>query len=69
MDAKARYVPSLEECARPFLSAEFELLEKKNFCCATHSAGPRLTAIMTALTPVLGGRSAGPRDAAPRHRS
>jgi len=53
MDAKARYLPSLDEYARPFSSAGFEILEKKNFCWIPHSASPRLTAVMTALTPML----------------
>jgi SAM-dependent methyltransferase len=51
---RANYLPSLDEYARPFSSAGFEILRKENFCWVPHSAGGRLTAVMSALTPVLG---------------
>jgi SAM-dependent methyltransferase len=52
-EAKAYYLPSLEEYARPFTSAGFEILKKENFCWIPHSAGAGLTSVMKALTPVL----------------
>jgi 2-polyprenyl-3-methyl-5-hydroxy-6-metoxy-1,4-benzoquinol methylase len=52
-EAKAYYLPSLEEYARPFTSAGFEILKKDNFCWIPHSAGRGLTSLMKALTPVL----------------
>ena len=52
-DDRAYYLPSLEEYARPFSSAGFEILKKQNFCWVPHSAGHGLTTVMTTLTPVL----------------
>jgi 2-polyprenyl-3-methyl-5-hydroxy-6-metoxy-1,4-benzoquinol methylase len=52
-DARAYYLPSLEEYARPFSSAGLEILKRENFCWIPHSAGSGLTAVMRALTPVL----------------
>lgn len=52
-DAKALYLPSLEEYARPFSSAGLQILKQANFCWIPHSAGSGLTAVMRALTPVL----------------
>ena len=52
-DARAYYLPSLEEYARPFLSAGLQILKRENFCWIPHSAGSGLTAVMRALTPVL----------------
>jgi hypothetical protein len=49
----AYYLPSLDEYARPFSSGGFEILRKENFCWIPHSAGPGLTAVMKALTPML----------------
>jgi len=51
--AKALYLPSLEEYARPFSSAGLEILKRENFCWIPHSAGSGLTNVMKALTPVL----------------
>jgi 2-polyprenyl-3-methyl-5-hydroxy-6-metoxy-1,4-benzoquinol methylase len=51
---RAYYLPSLEEYARPFSSAGFEILKKGNFCWVPHSAGRSLTTVMKTLTPVLG---------------
>ena len=51
--AEEAYLPSLEEYAAPFERAGFELLTKDHFCWVPHSAGPALTAICRALTPVL----------------
>ena len=52
-DEKATLLPTLDEYARPFSSAGFEILKKENFCWIPHSAGVRLTAVMKALTPIL----------------
>jgi 2-polyprenyl-3-methyl-5-hydroxy-6-metoxy-1,4-benzoquinol methylase len=52
-DAKAYYLPSLDEYARPFSSAGFQILRRENFCWIPHSAGTGLTTVMRALTPVL----------------
>ena len=51
---RAYFLPSLEEYARPFSSAGFEILKKENFCWVPHSAGRSLTTLMRTLTPVLG---------------
>jgi 2-polyprenyl-3-methyl-5-hydroxy-6-metoxy-1,4-benzoquinol methylase len=63
-ERQAIYLPSLDEYARPFLSAGFEILKKENFCWIPHSAGPGLTAVMQALSPVLNalGRSCAMRS-------
>jgi 2-polyprenyl-3-methyl-5-hydroxy-6-metoxy-1,4-benzoquinol methylase len=52
-DAKAYYLPSLDEYARPFSSAGLKILKRENFCWIPHSAGPGLTGLMRALTPAL----------------
>jgi 2-polyprenyl-3-methyl-5-hydroxy-6-metoxy-1,4-benzoquinol methylase len=52
-EKNAYYLPTLDEYARPFSSAGFEILRKENFCWIPHSAGPGLTAVMKTLTPVL----------------
>ena len=52
---RACYLPSLDQYARPFLSAGFRILRKANFCWIPHSAGLQLTAFMKTLTPVLNG--------------
>jgi len=52
-DAKAYYLPSLKEYARPFSSAGLQILKQDNFCWIPHSAGAGLTAVMKTLTPVL----------------
>jgi 2-polyprenyl-3-methyl-5-hydroxy-6-metoxy-1,4-benzoquinol methylase len=52
-EQQATYLPSLDEYARPFSSAGFEILKKENFCWIPHSAGSGLTAVMKALTPML----------------
>ena len=52
-ERSAYYLPTLDEYARPFSSAGFEVLRKENFCWIPHSAGPGLTAVMKSLTPVL----------------
>jgi methyltransferase family protein len=52
-EARAYYLPSLEEYARPFSSAGLQILKRENFCWIPHSAGSGLTAVMKALTPVL----------------
>ena len=52
-DKEVYYLPSLEEYARPFSSVGFEIIRKENFCWIPHSAGPRLTEILKALTPAL----------------
>jgi SAM-dependent methyltransferase len=57
---KSTYLPTLDEYARPFSSAGFEILRKENFCWIPHSAGRGLTAVMKSLTPMLS-------TLAPRH--
>jgi len=52
-DKESYYLPSLDEYARPFEAAKFEILRKGNFCWIPHSAGKSLTAVMRAMTPVL----------------
>jgi SAM-dependent methyltransferase len=52
-DAEDTFLPSIEEYARPFSSAGFEIVKKKNFCWVPHSAGRSLTTAMKTLTPVL----------------
>jgi len=52
-EKNAYYLPTLDEYARPFSSAGFEILRKENFCWIPHSAGRGLTAVMKTLTPVL----------------
>lgn len=47
------YLPTLEEYTAPFARAGFEITTKDNFCWIPHSAGPALTAICRALTPIL----------------
>ena len=51
------YLPSLDEYARPFVSAGFEMVRKENFCWIPHSAGQSLTTVMRFMTPVLNGLS------------
>jgi SAM-dependent methyltransferase len=51
--AEELYMPSLEEYAQPFERAGFEMLRKEHFCWTPHSAGPMLTAVSRALTPLL----------------
>jgi len=52
---ESTYLPSLDEYARPFTSAEMEILRKENFCWIPHSAGPSLTTFMRFMTPILNG--------------
>ncbi len=52
-DKELYYLPTLEEYARPFTTAGFELLRKENFCWIPHSAGPGLTKVLKALSPAL----------------
>jgi SAM-dependent methyltransferase len=52
-EKEASYLPSLDEYARPFVSAGFEILRKDNFCWIPHSGGRSLTATMRFLTPFL----------------
>jgi SAM-dependent methyltransferase len=52
-DERATFLPTLDEYARPFSSAGFEILKKENFCWIPHSAGVGLTTAMRALTPIL----------------
>ena len=47
------YLPSLDEYARPFSSVGFQILRRSNFCWIPHSAGPRLSQLLRALTPAL----------------
>lgn len=52
-EEQATYLPTLDEYARPFSSASFEILKKENFCWIPHSAGSALTTVMKTLTPML----------------
>jgi SAM-dependent methyltransferase len=56
-DARARpeevFLPTLDEYARPFSAAGFEILKKQNFCWIPHSAGRGLTTVMKTMTPIL----------------
>jgi SAM-dependent methyltransferase len=52
-EKESYYLPSLEEYARPFSTAGFEILRQENFCWIPHSAGAGLTGVLRALTPVL----------------
>jgi SAM-dependent methyltransferase len=52
-DQRAVMLPTLDDHAKPFASAGFQILKKENFCWIPHSAGPRLTAVMKALAPTL----------------
>lgn len=51
--AEEVYMPSLQEYAQPFERAGFEVLRTEHFCWVPHSAGPVLTAVSRAFTPVL----------------
>ena len=50
---EAYYLPSLDEYARPFESANFKILRKTHFCWVPHSAGKRLVMLMLAVSPLL----------------
>jgi SAM-dependent methyltransferase len=52
-DKEATLLPTLDEYARPFSYAGFEILKKENFCWIPHSAGRGLTAVMKTVTPIL----------------
>lgn len=52
-EERERHLPSLDEYARPFVNAGFEILEKRNFCWIPHSAGPALLRVMRTLGPIL----------------
>ena len=47
------YLPSLEEYTRPFQTAGFDIIDKRNFCWIPHSATPRLLAVCRTLAPIL----------------
>jgi SAM-dependent methyltransferase len=49
----ATYLPSLEEYVQPFQRSGFEIVTKGHFCWIPHSAGPALTRVCRALTPML----------------
>jgi SAM-dependent methyltransferase len=53
VDPEEAYLPSLEEYVAPFKVARFEITTQQHFCWIPHSAGPALTAICHALTPIL----------------
>jgi SAM-dependent methyltransferase len=48
-----RYLPSLDQYARVFREAGFEIETKKSFCWVPHSAGPGLVTVLSTLSPVL----------------
>ncbi len=54
-EKEAYYLPSLEEYARPFETAGFEILRKDNFCWIPHSGSQSLTTILRIMTPLLNG--------------
>jgi SAM-dependent methyltransferase len=47
------YLPSLDEYARPFAQAGFEVLRKEHFCWIPHSSGPFMCRLLSALSPML----------------
>lgn len=47
------YVPPLQEYARPFSAAGFEVKEKRNFCWIPHSANRSLLSFCRAISPFL----------------
>ena len=49
------YLPDLEEYARPFELAGFNLKRKETFCWVPHSAGPFLVRVCKTMTPLLDG--------------
>jgi SAM-dependent methyltransferase len=49
------YLPTLDEYARPFVSAGFEILRKDNFCWIPHSAGHSMTTMLRFMSPLLNG--------------
>jgi len=51
--AEATYLPSIDEYAEPFQTAGFHITTKDHFCWIPHSAGPVLTTVCRALTPLL----------------
>ena len=55
MEKESYYLPSLQEYARPFETAGYEILRKDNYCWIPHSGGQSLTAIMRIMTPLLNG--------------
>jgi cyclopropane fatty-acyl-phospholipid synthase-like methyltransferase len=57
---KQYYIPKLEEYARPFAEAGFQILEARNFCWIPHSAGAALTTACRLAAPAL-------NAVAPRH--
>jgi SAM-dependent methyltransferase len=48
-----RFLPSLDEYARVFQKAGFEIETKKNFCWVPHSASPGMVAALRTLSPAL----------------
>jgi SAM-dependent methyltransferase len=48
-----RFLPSLDQYARVFRKAGFELETKKNFCWVPHSASPGMVSALSTLSPVL----------------
>ncbi len=53
VDEAESYLPSLDEYVTAFSKTGFEILKKDNFCWIPHSAGPALTFLCLALSPVL----------------
>ncbi len=49
------YLPTLDEYARPFVSAGFEILRKDNFCWIPHSVGQSMTTMLRFMSPLLNG--------------
>jgi SAM-dependent methyltransferase len=47
------YLPTLQEYTRPFQSAGFSIVERRNFCWIPHSASAGLVTVCRALAPLL----------------
>jgi len=47
------YLPTLDEYAKPFAQAGFEILKKDTFCWIPHSAGPVLVYLCRLMSPIL----------------
>ena len=47
------YIPNLDEYARPFENAGFEILKRENFCWIPHSSQSFTCHVLRAFTPIL----------------
>jgi SAM-dependent methyltransferase len=53
LDTLQFYLPSLDEYARPFAEAGFEVLRKEHFCWIPHSSGKLTCHMLSLLSPIL----------------